>query len=428
MRLAYVIILFLSILSSCDTESSFPIPEDNYFVKFYGNEGDQEGVDFILNSDGSVVMVGNSKTVNDQQLIYAVKVDAQGAVLWQHYYGTSLPGDKTAKDIELHSDGRIIIVGEFAKGVTDSDVYLFSINADGLLQDSVIVGLNKNGIETDEHVNSVSIISNGFIVTGSTTKVETNDVGDVRDALHLRFDNSLNEIPQAGPITWGPRNYGFNSDDVAVKVLEIGVNNFYVFGYSNRIFPPYNGDYNFWIYSLSGNGVPINADLYAGKTSEDEKLTSVEVSPLQSGQGYILSGTATRSSGETQSYLVKLSSTLTFQPTDILIETNPTDMGTDVGGNLATKSLLTQEFMLLTNDNTPADKNTNLALTKLTRELTKAWQIPLVFGGESDDFAGSVTELPDGRILVVGTMTVGGLSGQKKMVLMKLNAEGKLTK
>jgi hypothetical protein len=174
MRLAYVIILFLSILSSCDTESSFPIPEDNYFVKFYGNEGDQEGVDFILNSDGSVVMVGNSKTVNDQQLIYAVKVDAQGAVLWQHYYGTSLPGDKTAKDIELHSDGRIIIVGEFAKGVTDSDVYLFSINADGLLQDSVIVGLNKNGIETDEHVNSVSIISNGFIVTGSTTKVETN--------------------------------------------------------------------------------------------------------------------------------------------------------------------------------------------------------------------------------------------------------------
>jgi hypothetical protein len=84
--------------------------------------------------------------------------------------------------------------------------------------------------------------------------------------------------------------------------------------------------------------------------------------------------------------------------------------------------------MLLTNDNTPADKNTNLALTKLTRELTKAWQIPLIFGGESNDFAGSVSELPDGRILVVGTMTVGGLSGQKKMVLMKLNADGKLTK
>jgi hypothetical protein len=57
MRLAYVIILFVSILSSCDTESSFPIPEDNYFVKFYGNEGEQEGSGFYfehrwLGSDG----------------------------------------------------------------------------------------------------------------------------------------------------------------------------------------------------------------------------------------------------------------------------------------------------------------------------------------------------------------------------------------
>jgi hypothetical protein len=100
-----------------------------------------------------------------------------------------------------------------------------------------------------------------------------------------------------------------------------------------------------------------------------------------------------------------------------------------LSGNVSTKNLLSQEFMLLTNDNTVSNVDMNLALTKLTRNsLTKAWQVPLIFGGESDDFAGSVSELPDGRILVVGTMTVGGLSGQKKMVLMKLNAEGKLTK
>jgi hypothetical protein len=105
-----------------------------------GMKASRKGVDFILNTDGSVVMVGNSKTFNDQQLIYAVKVDAQGAVLWQHYYGTSLPGDKTAKDIELHSDGRIMVVGEFVNGTNDSDIYLFSLNADGVLQDSVYCG------------------------------------------------------------------------------------------------------------------------------------------------------------------------------------------------------------------------------------------------------------------------------------------------
>ncbi|MDZ7650087.1 MAG: hypothetical protein U5K54_24825 [Cytophagales bacterium] len=103
-------------------------------------------------------------------------------------------------------------------------------------------------------------------------------------------------------------------------------------------------------------------------------------------------------------------------------------MGINVSGSLVTKSLLSQEFMLLTNDNTLSNNDLNLALTKLTRELSKSWQIPLIFGGESNDFAGSVSELPNSRILVVGTMTVGGLSGQKKMVLMKLNADGRLTK
>lgn len=417
-------------LASCDTEKSFPMPEENYFVKFYGDSGNQEGVDFILNTDGSVVMIGNSWTKEDQsdQVIYAVKVDAQGVQQWQHYYGTTLSGTKTARDIELHADGRIIIVGENLKALNNRDVYLFSIDANGTLQDSVIVGLNKNGIETDEHVNSVTIISDGFIVAGSTTKVTNNAAPDIRDAMHLRFDNSLNEIPETGAsITWGPRNYGFNSDDAALKVLEIGTNSFYVFGYSNRVYPPYNGDYNFWVYSLSGNGIPINADLYIGNSSENEELTNVEISPLQSGSGYILSGLARRSTGETKSYVVKLSSVLTFQTTDILIEENPTELGIDVTGNITTKSLVNETFMLLSNDNTVANQGSDLALTKLTRALLKAWSVPLIFGGEGDDFAGSVAELPNGRILVVGTMTIGGLNGQKKMVLMKLNSEGKLT-
>jgi hypothetical protein len=75
--------------------------------------------------------------------------------------------------------------------------------------------------------------------------------------------------------------------------------------------------------------------LYAGKTSEDELLKAVEISPVQSGPGYILSGTATRTTGETQSYLVKLApSTLSFTTTDIRIETNPTDMGNNVSGSM----------------------------------------------------------------------------------------------
>jgi hypothetical protein len=37
-----------------------------------------------------------------------------------------------------------------------------------------------------------------------------------------------------------------------------------------------------------------------------------------------------------------------------------------------------------------------------------------------------VYELPDGRILVFGTMTIGGAVGQKKIALIKVNQDGRL--
>jgi hypothetical protein len=48
------------------------------------------------------------------------------------------------------------------------------------------------------------------------------------------------------------------------------------------------------------------------------------------------------------------------------------------------------------------------------------------FGGVGDDFVGAVTELPNGRILIIGTMTLGGVEGQTKIALLKLNPEGRL--
>jgi hypothetical protein len=34
--------------------------------------------------------------------------------------------------------------------------------------------------------------------------------------------------------------------------------------------------------------------------------------------------------------------------------------------------------------------------------------------------------LPNGRILLIGTMTLGGIDGQTKIALFKLNSEGRL--
>ena len=441
MRCIGVILFFILInTAACDTERSFPIPDENYFLKFYGEEGEQEGVDFAVNSDGSIVMVGNTWTKEDKsdQQIYVVKVDANGNLMWQKKIG--LPGKRDiAKDVELHADGRIVIVGETEMTLNNKDVYIKTLSQDRNELDSARHGLNNGSIDTDEVVNSVTIINggggfpSGFLVTGSTTFVATNDTRDIHDALFLRFDNSLNRILESGasPI-WGAK-YGYSSDDVAYKIIEVDFDTYYVFGYSNRLIQNYNGDYNYWYFALSGDGKAKTGEGYVGKNSEDEILTSLEIASAQAGGGYILGGTATSSGNTTQSYSAMLSNLLKFNANDVIRETNPTDLGDNTNNSQFVKVRPLQtgdSFFLLSTDTQIPNQQYNFALTKLKFNLLKEWQQTLIFGGEGDDFAGSVTELTDGRILIMGTMTVGQSStkGQKKMVLMKLNPDGKLSK
>jgi len=439
------IILILFISFSCDTENSFPVPEENYFVKFYGEEGDQEGVDFIVNTDGSVVMVGNTERSGVKKQIYVVKVDANGFVLWQRKIG--LPDkDDFAKDVELHPDGRIVIAGETDMGPGNRDVYVKTITQEGFPLDSARAGLKLNtGSDSDEDVKSISFIEPadgypaGFIVSGSTTSPNGN-----RDGLHIRFTDS--PILRFGD-PWKEITGNGNTEDVIVKIFQIvgyapigDQDRYYSFGYTNANGGNNSNDFRYWIVPLGKDGEPSNNGTelldVVGSQLEDDILTSVIESPLQSGSGFILSGIATLTTGESRSFIVKLAKPLSINSPnlDILTQTYPTNLGIDVGGLLTVQSLVNEQFLMLSNDNQLPSQDSklqgsNLALTKLKRDLTKEWSVPLIFGGEGDDFAGSVAELPDGRILISGTMTIGGGNdrGQKKMVLMKLNSEGKLT-
>jgi hypothetical protein len=434
MRIASFIFFILITIISCDTERSFPVPEENYFVKFYGDDGEQEGVDFIVNSDGSVVMAGNTQRPGVRKQIYIVKVDAKGQVLWQRRIG--LPDrDDFAKDIELHADGRIVIAGETAMGTDNKDVYLATISQDGSLLDSVRVGLKTNsGVETNEDVNSVTIINDGFIVAGAST-LDTNGFlasSDARDAMHLRFDNSLNRILSIWNEITGES--GIVADDIATKVIEVVPNSvYYLFGSTNSPFQQGDNDgvfdYDYWITQLGSSGEASSVVLTFGDPNSDEILSHVEDNKNQFEPGYILAGITRRNLGLTQSYLVKVSKTNSLVTTSALFDAAPTDLGNNVLRSPSrTFNQQDGSFLLLTDDYNVPNFGSSISVIKLTNQFSRVWSVPLIFGGEGDDFSGSLAELPDGRILISGTMVVGGGNdkGQKKMVLMKLNSEGKL--
>jgi len=432
------LLLFFTLLFSCDADNESPI--ENYFVKFYGEDGNHEGVDFLANSDGSFILLGNQKVVGDPlgQQIFLVKVDARGMVINQASFG--LAGNDFAKDIEFTPDGNIIIAAETQKGPDDRDVYLLVVSQDlNTLLTSKQVGLKKtDGQEADEEVNSITLIQGGYIVSGSTTAVKVlNKPNDTSDALHLRFTSALDLVDTG---QWTYTNGTDDSEDVLIKMFQINATTYYGFGYTNRPVDINNSrDFKYWVFRTGITGVASgDEDLLGilGSALDDEKLSDVIMSPPQSGEGFVLSGVKTSSTGESQPFIVKLAKdpfaigedNVLAQKSLPVARLGNVENIIDVDEDLIKRTRMIAKsqggYYLINNYKIGSSEDFNISLLKLSNTFVE--DTPVFFGGVGNDFNGSVNELADGKIIIMGTMTLGGITGQTKMVLMKLNPEGKL--
>ncbi len=435
----YYILLVIIILISCDSESQLDPPGENYFVKFYGEDGNHEGIDFIVNDDGTFILLGNVKVPGLNQQIYMVKVDAQGMVIGEpKAFGANV--DHFAKDIEHTPDGNMIVTAESVISAGNRDVYVLKVDNNlNIISEKTVSGILKTpgGQESDEEVNSISVISDGYIVVGSTTAISATASG-LTDALHLRFTFNLDLVEQGTlnqPI-WAYTTNKNDSEDVLIKMIEINPSTFYGFGYTNTV-RNQKRDFKYWAFSLGATGTSTNDGTelldVIGSPEEDEKLSGVIESPATAGEGYVLSGIRTNSSKESQSFIVKLQKDIFgIDQDNLLAEESPTELGNlenfDENTIIKTSMVALSQggFLLLTNNKAPTSDEVNISLIKLSNTFKTEGRQQIFFGGAGDDFAGTVKELPDGKIMVMGTMTLGGVSGQKKIVLMKLNKDGKL--
>jgi hypothetical protein len=136
----------------------------------------------------------------------------------------------------------------------------------------------------------------------------------------------------------------------------------------------------------------------------------------------MLSGSS-QTSSDGDSYLVKLGSPLSWTDSDKSFDTKVNlPPGKAASQRSVNCSSLTNGYFIAS-DQVGAN-GTDINLTKLDN--TGNILFEHVFGGVGDDFVGNVCELPNGRILIIGTMTLGGVEGQTKIALLKLNPEGRL--
>jgi hypothetical protein len=423
------IVCFGSLLiGSCDTSDTLSKPDESYFLKYLGNEGDQQGVDFVVNPDNSIVVLGTSKAAASAfKKIYVAKLDGRGKLIWEKTMGESLNDEAVDLELVNNANNDLILVANSEVTSGNNDVLIIKLDQNGAELGRVRQGLTAtpgSAPKNDLAKSITKIDDGGFIVAGSTSFIPQ-DPTDKSDFMYMRFDANLVWASDAS----GWKNSagfvsGFTGEDVAIKVIQHNPTTFYAFGYSDFDNVTTTGDFNFIIFGLGPLGDPSSQLVFAGLDNADEKMTGFSDARSQSVPGFVLTGTS-QNAIDGDVYIAKLPKDLTFFQSDLIVNRQ---VGLNIGKaalQRAVNAATASNFYFVASDKVNGT-SLDISLAKLDNRGNKIFEVD--FGSkDGDDVAGYVTELPDGRILLIGTMTLGGaVDGQKKIALFKLNAQGKL--
>lgn len=421
-----LLLALLMAMLSCDTASNVEDPDLNYFVKYYGGDGNQYGVDMEMLSDGSFLLLGNSSRSNFDSDIYLVRVKAEGEIIWERRFRQD---NSRAKDLEPTADGNFIILADYQSEVAATQFKLLKISSDGVLLDST----TNVGTEANDYSHTVSRLNDGgFIVSGTTELTSTYSLQnspdpDLGNFFNYRFDQDLNQFSLND---WAPVSPGFGGKyDVAIKTTQPLDSVFYIFGYSNINLSATNPDKKLGLFYFKRNNEGGESDpFFPGNivNVNDTRIQFVAPVAAQLGGGYIIIGTSQNNVGVSDVFMARLRSSLTFtsiQNDATLYNTIP--LGRNIRGVSATSSLTGSPGFLVLGNEVRTTGALNIWLSKIDQSGGVLWSS--TFGSENEnDTAAAVAELPDGKILILGTM--GLADNQYKMALIKVNPNGQLLK
>jgi hypothetical protein len=421
---AYVLVAGLC---ACDTSGDFDAPDTDYFIKYYGGSGNQLGVDMVVESDGTVVAVGRTE-LNASKRIYFVRIDSKGQVLNERIFGSH---SEDVRDIEPSGDGNYIVLSLFTNnnGGENLDVKLTKITPEGAVLDS---GIYVTEYPYNDDGKSVTpVAGGGYVVAGRaenlTEKANPSSSNpDLGDFFLYKFDAALDTV--GGSNVWISRA-GSPSTDGAVKYFELDNGTGVCFGYSKMVGANNARGNQLLAYTETdqlGLGGPFLVFNPAGVVNNSSTtITSVTKTPSFN-PGYFITGVSINSLGLSQLFICKLKGTVTYGDEDVeLYNTlSPTGAGQLTGISATTSAVSPQGFLIGANDVQQLGTS-NIWLTKIDLSGKELWSVS--FGSDQgDDEVGAVAELPDGKILVLGTVELG--DNKKKLTLIKLNSKGQLRK
>jgi len=395
------------LVQSCETSESIEPRFDKFFIKYYGNKGEQYGEDVARTSDGGYIMVGTSdpdrsiidnENTGDEDIIL-IKTDSIGNEEWVQIIDVT--GDIDFGKSVMPTATGYLVVGDGLR--SDFDGIYFETDPLGVPGNFFFIDEGGN-----EQFENVTQLVDGYIVAGATDNVKSEQNSDLKDFLTVKIFNDLTEDP-----AWAQNKInGREGADFGIKAFPSPSDPtvITVFGYTDdpeEDVSIYDGlTYN----SLQFDGSVTGIDRYYGDL-DPQTCSDVAETP----GGFLLTGSKNLGPGTNEMYYIKTTgvSTTTFS----------LSVFSEFGFNLEGRSIASaaDNRVLHLGEITYTNGNRDIFLGKTNLDGTTQWYE--TFGDSGQDKGAKVIQNPDGSIIFTGTMN---LSGQNKIFLIKTNANGQL--
>jgi hypothetical protein len=302
----YAIIVFMVILSSCETS----LVDDTAVLRLYGDALEDIGTSIAASDDGYLIGGLFTEVVRDGDYIQTegslkklgiIKIDKDGKELSKFSFG----GDKAAvgSKVIVLSDNSIASVGYIENGVPNlKDIFVVTVSADGTATKEMVYPSAGNQVGID-----IIKTDEGFMVLGSTDVargVKGDSLGNAagkKDVYLLRISNDLQEI--------GSVAYGFIGNDVPSAIKEDKNEGFIVAGTTDNSMPDQKLNNVFIFHAnqfgkVAGDGIKITG------TTDDEYASDIEVLD----DGYLIAGSVGGEGTEQSVLLIKMSDNIQNDP------------------------------------------------------------------------------------------------------------------
>ena len=399
MKIILSILLIISL-------SNLSIAQSIQWQKSLGGTNNERANHVKQTTDGGYIIAGESYSNdgdvsgnNGLQDAWIVKLTNIGGISWQKSLGGT--GDDRVTSIEQTTDGGYIVAGESDSNNGDvsgnhgfRDYWIIKLTSSGNIS-----WQNSLGGSSYDHGYSIQQTTDGgYIVTGNSS---SND-GDVT-GNHGNIDGWVVKLTSTGNITW-QKSLGGTSADYLTRILQTSDGGYIVLGSSmsnDGDVTGNNGGIDYWVVKLTSIGNITWEKSLGGSSSEF--ASSIEQTTdggyILAGSSYSNDGDVTGNQGNSDAWIVKLTSTgvISWQKS---FGGTADDSGVSIQQTSDGKYIVAGYSNSIDGDVTGNHGLNDYWLVKLTATGVIDWQKSL--GGSAEEWANHIQQTTDGGYIVVG--------------------------